>query len=132
MGTIYVCLVKPVLQNHCCEYHKKVLTSKGNRCQIVCSSGISCETYGGAATTVHSQYGLQTADRSDNLLLERSLANNNIRAQITNTEVVIWDEISMSSQRIFELVNALHHALSEDTLPFGGVQVILVGGFCVR
>ena len=35
----------------------------------------------------------------------------------------------MCSQRIFELVNILHHMVSKNSLPFGGVQVILVGNF---
>lgn len=35
----------------------------------------------------------------------------------------------MSSQRIFKLVNIIHHMLSENTYPFGGIQVLLVGEF---
>ncbi|CAB3986730.1 ATP-dependent DNA helicase PIF1 [Paramuricea clavata] len=39
------------------------------------------------------------------------------------------DEISMSSQRIFHIVNAIHHRLSNNDFPFGGIQLILVGDF---
>ena len=35
----------------------------------------------------------------------------------------------MTSKRIFELVNILHHTLSDNTLLFAGNQVILVGDF---
>ena len=38
----------------------------------------------------------------------------------------------MSSQRMLEIVNAIHHRLSENgdkTKPFGGKQIILVGEF---
>ena len=35
----------------------------------------------------------------------------------------------MSSQRIFHIVNAIHHIVSNNDLPFGGIQVILVGDF---
>ena len=49
-------------------------------------------------------------------------------------DVVIWDEASMSSARMLELVNALHHRLCEDefeeeSLPFAGKQIIIVGEF---
>ena len=44
------------------ETIRKVLTLVGKKCQIVCSSGISCDAYGGLASTVHSHYGLQTAE----------------------------------------------------------------------
>ena len=46
-------------------------------------------------------------------------------------DVLIWDEASMSSARMIELVNALHHHFSveerHERLPFAGKQVIIVG-----
>ena len=91
---------------------------------------MACDPYNGAAKTVHSQYGLQTCELPKQLLVERALKRNNIVDVITDTDVLVWDEISMSSERIFELVNMLHHIVSKNALPFGGIQVILVGDFC--
>ena len=107
----------------------KYLTAKGLKCQVVCSSGISCDAYHGMAKTVHSHYGLQTAELPSNLVIGRSLGRKDIFLQITNTKVLIWDEVSMTSQRIFHIVNAIHHLISNNDLPFGGIQVILVGDF---
>jgi ATP-dependent exoDNAse (exonuclease V) alpha subunit len=111
------------------ETIRKVLTSAGKRCQIVCSSGIACDAYDGFASTVHSHYGLQTAELPCPLLLERSLSRNNVVEQIRDVDVLVWDEISMSSMRVFELVNAIHHRLSNNANAFGGMQVLLVGDF---
>ena len=108
----------------------KRLSAKGKKCFIVCASGVACDPYNGAAKTVHSQYGLQTCELPKQLLVERALKRNNIVDFITDTDVLVWDEISMSSKRIFELVNMLHHIVSKNALPFGGIQVILVGDFC--
>ena len=49
--------------------------------------------------------------------------------RIRRSDVLIWDEASMSSQRMLELVNAIRHCLSESQCnrPFPGKQVILVG-----
>ena len=94
---------------------KKVLTLKGINCQIVCPNGVSCDAYGGVATTVHSHYGLQTAEMPVDLLIQRALSRNNVVTQICDVEVLIWDEVSMSSKRIFELVNALHNRLSANS-----------------
>ena len=49
-------------------------------------------------------------------------------------DVLIWDEASMSSARMLELVNALHHKKSEEgsceeSLPFAAKQVIIVDEF---
>lgn len=107
----------------------KSLTAKGWKCQIVCSSGISCEAYCGLAKTVHSQYGLQTAELPANNLFERVMKRKNVVEQIVQPQVLIWDEISMSSRRIFHIVNAIHHCLSNNDFPFGGIQFILVGDF---
>ena len=60
-------------------------------------------------------------------MVERALQRNNVVDSIRNTDILIWDEISMSSKRVFELVNVLHHMVSKNDLPFGGIQVILVG-----
>ena len=103
---------------------KKVLGSKGLNCQIVCPSGVFCNAYEGVAATVHSYYGLQTAEMPIDILIQRALSRNNILTQICGVDVIIWDEVSMSSQRIFELVNALYDNLSENTYAFGGIQVI--------
>jgi hypothetical protein len=90
---------------------------------------VSCEPYNGVAKTIHSQYGLKTCELPAPLLIEGALGRKNIVDDITDMDVLIWDEISMSSQRIFELVNILHHMISKNALPFGGIQVILVGDF---
>ncbi len=95
----------------------------------MCSSGISCDAYHGMAKAVHSHYRLQTAELPANLVIARSLGRENILLQIADTNVLIWDEVSMTSSRIFHIVNAIHHLVSNNDLPFGGIQVILVGDF---
>ena len=90
---------------------------------------LACEGYNGCAKTVHSHYGLQTAEQPQSVLLERCLERGNIMEQIRNVDVLIWDEISMSSRRLLNLVNLLHQEISKNPFPFGGLQVILVGDF---
>ena len=105
----------------------KSLTAKGLKCQIMCSSGILCDAYHGMAKTVHSHYGLQTAELSGNLVVGCSLGWKDIFLQIVDTKLLIWDKVSMMSQHIFHIVNAIHHLVFNNDLPFGGIQVILVG-----
>ena len=95
----------------------------------MCSSGISFDAYDGLASTVHSHYGLQTAELPFPSLLERSLSRSNVVEQIRNIDVLVRDEISMSSVRVFELVNIIHHRLSQNANALGGIQVLLVADF---
>ena len=108
---------------------KSALEVKGEKVEIVCSTGIACESYGGIAKTVHSHYGLRVAELPSSLLIERSVGQNDIVKQVADTTVLIWDEISMSSSRILELVNSIHHLIAQNDFAFGGIQIILVGDF---
>lgn len=86
----------------------------------------------GVASTVHSHYGLGIADLPWKQLVERSSLNSVVVKRVKGSDVLIWDEASMSSQRMLELVHAIHHRFSENenkNKPFGGKQVILVGEF---
>ena len=108
------------------------LKACGKNVAIICSSGVSGTVYAnmGLKTTVytvHSFYGLGTADLPWNLVVNRALSNNLVCERVNSVDVIIWDEISMSSSRIFELANAIHNRLSDSPKPFGGKQVVVVG-----
>ena len=111
------------------EEIRKKLTAKGIKVEVLSSSGTSCIAYNGRTKTVHAHYGLQTAELPEILVVERSLGRQNVLETIANTNVVIWDEISMSSERIFNLVNLLLHFALKNYHPFGGIQMVLVGDF---
>ena len=110
------------------------INASGRNVGIVCSSGIACQVYDrGLASTVHSFYGLMTADLPWRQLIDRSVGNSLVCDRVKAIDAIIWDEASMSSQRMFELVNFMHHELTDSpinrTLPFAGKQIILVGEF---
>ena len=109
------------------------LGKTGFNVSVVCASGIACTVYDpGVASTVHSHYGLGVADLPWQKLVERSCENNLVVKRVRESDVLILDEASMSSRRMLEVVNAIHHSLSEEVnqhKPFGGKQVILVGEF---
>ena len=77
----------------------------------------------------YSRYGLQACELPATQLVERGLKRNNIVDVIEKMDIYIWDEVSMSSKQILELINLLHYKVLKNALPFGGVQMILVGDF---
>lgn len=99
----------------------------------MCASGVSCSVFGEVkSSTVHSHYALQTANMPSSMVVERAISMPHCVARIKMVDTIIWDEAGMSSRRIFELVNCIHHQLAEDgetNKPFGGRQVIIVGEF---
>ena len=104
---------------------------------VMCSSGIACTVHKAhdiKAVTVHSHYALDTADLPWRALIQRSISQPHQRQRILNSNTIIWDEASMSSGRVFEITNAIHHNLldrthSDKRKPFGGKQVIITGEF---
>ena len=110
------------------------LSKEGKKVEVVCASGIAGNAYSGKirTSTAHAFYGLRTADLPSELVIERAVANNLVAERVKSVDTVIWDEISMSSRRVFELANGIHVALSpacDSSYLFGGKQVVLVGDF---
>jgi len=86
------------------------LKDQGKKVEIVCASGIAGSVYSDKirTSTVHACYGLRTADLPSKLVIERAVSNNLVEERIKRVDTVIWDEVSMSSRRVFELVNGIH------------------------
>ena len=57
------------------------------------------------SSTVHSHYAIQTADTPAVIP--------HVVTSVKEVDSVIWDEAGMSSKRIFELVNCIHHKRAE-------------------
>ena len=113
----------------------RTLTNDGKKVEVVCASGIASTVFDTSEirpSTAHAFYGLRTADLPSNLVVDRAVANNLVAERVKAADVIIWDEISMSSRRVFELANKIHLELSpkcETYKLFGGTQVLVVCDF---
>ena len=73
---------------------------RGLRVSVICLSGIACQVYDpGVALTLYSFYGLGAADLTAELLIIRASSDCGMCERVHNVDVVIWDELSMSSSR---------------------------------
>ena len=118
------------------EVVKRIIANakaRGRTIGVICSSGITCQVYDcGVASTVHSCYGLMTAELPWCQVIDRSLGDSVVCDHVKALDIIIWDEASMSSRRMLELVNVMHHKLAEGLsrmYPFAGKQLIVVGKF---
>ena len=67
-------------------------------------------------------------------MVKRSVSNSIVSENANNINFLIWDKVSMSSQRILEVVNYIQIEISQGmkncgAKPFGGSQGIMVGEF---
>ena len=91
------------------------------------STGISSVQLGGL--TIHAFSGIGYTSAPDQVLLARALNNCNAVERIVQCRVLIIDEISMISLRLFDLLSKLFYTVCGNSLPFGGIQLICVGDF---
>ncbi|VDL83924.1 unnamed protein product, partial [Nippostrongylus brasiliensis] len=97
----------------------------GRRLKVLCVAwtGIAANLLP-RGRTVNSAFKLIVADENKSSSMKRQQREARI---LIDTDVIIWDEISMASKFAFEAVDALLRDLMQNGAPFGG-KLIVVGG----
>jgi len=82
-----------------------------------------------SAKTLHSWAGVGLAKENTDYMINKLLKNRFAKAIWKETDILIIDEVSMLSQKLFEMLNQIGKALRKNNRPFGGIQVIACGDF---
>lgn len=94
---------------------------------ITASTGIAATHMGG--TTIHSWAGMGIKDDLHERDLAELFKRPYLRKRFLNTKVLIIDEISMLHAHRLDLVDKICRAFKQNSIPFGGMQVIMCGDF---
>ena len=81
------------------------------------------------AKTIHSWSGIRLAKGPTDIILNRIIKNRKLVAQWKKVDVLIVDEISMMSVKIFDLLDEIGRRLRRNPKPFGGIQLVFTGDF---
>lgn len=106
---------------HACNNNKRI--------QVSAMTGCAAILLESAAKTLHSwaNIGLASGDPEEiSNKIRKSILK---RANWTNTEILVVDEVSMMSQKIFELLDLIGKKTRRNNKPFGGIQLIFSGDF---
>ena len=103
------------------------LKEKNISVSVTASTGIAATHLNGR--TIHSWSGIGIKDTLSRKELYKIISNDHIYERIKRCKVLIIDEISMLPARNFEMVDIVCKEIKGSSLPFGGIQVILVGDF---
>jgi ATP-dependent exoDNAse (exonuclease V) alpha subunit len=114
-------------KTHTVKRYVEYLRSVGVTAAITASTGIAATHIGG--TTVHSWSGVGIRKELSPLDMKNFFRHPGHRKRVRETEVLVIDEISMLDDRTLGLVNTVCKKARGSSLPFGGMQVILVGDF---
>ncbi|MEK7188014.1 MAG: helix-turn-helix domain-containing protein [Patescibacteria group bacterium] len=97
------------------------------RVAITASTGIAATHISGS--TIHSWSGIGVRKELTKFDLQRILKNKSAVRRIRDARTLIIDEISMLSANTFTLAETTCRVIRGNSMPFGGLQVVLVGDF---
>lgn len=105
----------------------RYLREHGVELAITASTGIAATHLGGM--TIHAWSGLGIRDTLSEYDLDKIGQNERLSRRLRGAKVLIIDEVSMLSAQTFTNVEKICREIRGLNLPFGGLQVILVGDF---
>ena len=81
------------------------------------------------ARTLHSWAGIGLANEEIDIIVNRVIRSKIKRQNWENVEILIIDEVSMLSLKIFKILDIIGRKIKKNDIPFGGIQLIFVGDF---
>jgi ATP-dependent DNA helicase PIF1 len=97
--------------------------------QVCALTGCAALLLGCNARTIHSWSGIKLGRGEINTIVDGVFQNHKARNAWKSTDILIVDEVSMMSKRIFEVLNTVGCRVRGSRLPFGGMQIVFVGDF---
>ena len=109
------------IYKHACLNSKIIYVTALTGCAAVL---LNCQ-----AKTIHSWAGIGLGNQSVENLVKK-IKNNKFSKELwKTTEILIVDEISMLSYKLFNVLNKIGKIIRNNARPFGGIQVIFSGDF---
>jgi len=116
---------KTKLVSHLIQYAKSI-----NKNIAVCAmTGCAAVLLNCNARTLHSWSGIKLAKGTKDAVIASVLRNKYAVKVWKKAKILILDEVSMLSQKVFEIIEEIGRATRLSALPFGGLQVIFTGDF---
>ena len=99
------------------------------RISVTALTGCAAVLLGHNAKTLNSWSGIGIANKDVDMIIQGVVTNKRKNKKWLQCDVLIIDEVSMLSKRIFEILDTLGKLIRRSDKPFGGIQVIFSGDF---
>lgn len=109
----------------------QLMKKKVQVCALTGCAAILLKTNGGVgAKTIHSWAGIGLCKDTVYNVVDRVVKNKYKSAVWKKTDILIVDEVSMMSKKLFTILDKIGRAVRKrPDIPFGGIQVIFSGDF---
>lgn len=101
----------------------------GKRIQVTALTGCAAILLNCRAKTIHSWAGIGLGKNSNDYYIQKIKKNKFFKKSWRETDILIIDEVSMLSLKLFDLLNSIGKAVRLNQRPFGGIQLIFSGDF---
>lgn len=103
---------------------------QGKKIQVCAMTGCAAVLLETKAKTIHSWSGIGLGQGDNELVVMKAMKKTGVSKRWRDVDILIIDEVSMMSKKIFELLNLLaKRSRRKLGQPFGGLQVIFSGDF---
>jgi ATP-dependent DNA helicase PIF1 len=109
---------------------KKDLETRAVKHAVCALTGCAAVLLNCYAKTIHSWSGIGLGVGTKEEIVDKAIRNKRATTNWKTTQVLIVDEISMMSLKVFEAIEQIAKCAKRQYLrPFGGMQVIFIGDF---
>lgn len=102
---------------------------KNLRMQVCALTGCAALLLNCKARTIHSWSGIKIAKGTKADVIRAVLKNEKVVFEWLKTDILVIDEVSMMSQKIFEILEEIARLVRKNNQPFGGMQIVFSGDF---
>lgn len=113
-------LIKHIYK-HATQYERNIQVTAMTGCAAVL---LNCK-----AKTLHSWAHIGLGNKLFEEITYKINKNKKAKKMWKNTDILVVDEVSMLSLKIFNLLNAIGKKIRQNCRPFGGIQIIFSGDF---
>lgn len=114
-------------KTHTVNAYIRWLQERGIEPSITASTGIAATHVGGM--TIHSWSGIGIKEYLTEADVDAITSKEHVARRIAKARVLIIDEVSMLSGSVLSMAERVVREIKRNHLPFGGMQVVLVGDF---
>ena len=107
----------------------KHANSQGKDIYVTALTGCACILLNCKARTLHSWAGIGLGNNTIENLILKIKKNKFLKSVWKETDVLVVDEISMLSLKLFTMLDEIGKAVRGKQQPFGGIQLIFSGDF---
>lgn len=102
---------------------------RGKRVQVCALTGCAAVLLNCKAKTLHSWSGIGLGNGEIEFYVNKLQTQYHKKKMWKQIDILIVDEVSMMSQKIFELLDAIGKGIRKNGRPFGSIQLIFLGDF---